>query len=418
MSAPPRQIPFDWKSDWKAVGKSSWQPERRAERGAPAEPSVASGAGGADGMVIAAAAVLTSVGVVMIYSATAAMALGATLPPHFVRHGVGIALGLLAGFIGFRVPLATWRRAAIGLWIAAVVLVAVTDVVGVKVNGARRWLAIPGLGQFQPGELAKVATLLAVASVLAARQGQSAFSLRALLVPAGLALVPAALLVAQPDMGNAVVLLALAGALLFVAGAPLRLFVLPALAGAAGLAAYVAAKPYAWSRIAGFLHPWETASREGYQLVQSFVAFGRGSAFGIGLGASRQKLAYLPEAHTDFILSVVAEELGLVGVLVVIGAFVALLLGGARIARRARDRFSLLVATAMTLFLTLPAAINGAVVMGLVPTKGLAMPFLSYGRSSTIACFLALGLLLGIARREAAPVRPTVAGAERRSVLA
>jgi cell division protein FtsW len=414
MSAPPRQIPFDWKSDWKAVGKAPWQP---AVRNAPAEPASPAEAGGADGLVLGAAAVLTSLGVVMIYSATSAMAQGAALPPHFVRHGVGIALGLVAGLAGYRVPLATWRRGALGFWLVMVLLVALTDVLGVKVNGARRWLAVPGLGQFQPGELAKVATLLAVASVLAGRQRVGAFSWRSLVAPVGLAAVPAALLLAQPDLGNAVVLLLLVGALVFVAGAPLRVFVLPALAGAAGLAAYVSVKPYAWNRIAGFLHPWETASREGYQLVQSFVAFGRGGAFGIGLGASRQKLAYLPEAHTDFILSVVAEEIGLVGVLVVIGAFVALLVGGARVARRARDHFSLLVATGMTLLLTLPAAINGAVVMGVVPTKGLAMPFLSYGRSSTIACFLALGLLLGIARREAAPVRPNVAGAERRGLL-
>jgi len=418
MSAPPRQIPFDFKSDWSSRSgdwrRAGWQAERKPGP-APAAPARGHGA---DGVVGVAAAVLAACGVVMIYSATSAMDPGAALPPLFLRHVAGVALGLVLGLAAWRMPLALWRRIAFALWIVSVALLALTDLFGVKVNGARRWLQVPGIGQFQPAEIAKLATLLAVASVLARREGQSAFSLRSLALPAGLAAAPAALLVLQPDMGNAVVLLALVGALVFIAGAPLRLFVVPILAGAAGLAAYVSAKPYAWARITGFLHPWETAGREGYQLVQSFVAFGRGGFFGIGLGASKQKLSYLPEAHTDFILSLVAEETGLVGVLIVLGTFAALLLGGARIARGARDRFSLLVASGMTLLLTLPAAINAAVVMGVVPTKGLGMPFLSYGRSSTLVCFVALGILLGIARREAAPARPPIAGAERRNVLA
>ncbi|HVP31456.1 MAG TPA: putative lipid II flippase FtsW [Myxococcota bacterium] len=371
---------------------------------------------GREGALVAAA-LLTLVGAVTIYSATTEPGQTSWLSPYFLRHAEGVLAAAALGFLASRLPLSTWRRSALVFWLGCVALLAATLVLGVRVNGARRWLEVPGVGHFQPVEFAKVATLLVASSFLARRQGDSAFGLRGLLPIAVVVGIPTALLLGQPDLGNAAVLCLLVGALLFVAGAPLRLFVVPAVLGALGLCVYVSLRPYAASRVTGFLHPWETAGREGYQLVQSFVGFGRGGLFGVGLGGSRQKLDYLPEAHTDFILSVVAEELGLVGVLAVLALFAMLLVAGVRIARRARERHALLVATAMTLFLTLPAAINGAVVMGLVPTKGLAMPFLSYGRSSSLACFLALGILVGIARREAAETPPTVAGAERRSLL-
>ena len=168
----------------------------------------------------------------------------------------------------------------------------------------------------------------------------------------------------------------------------------------------------------GFINPWQRATAEGFHLVQSFVAFGRGGGFGVGLGDGRQKLFYLPEAHTDFILSVVAEELGLAGVLLVLGAFAALVLAGTRVARRARDPFILLVAFAMTTLIALPAAVNAGVVMGVVPTTGFTLPFLSFGGSSLLSCSLALGILLRIAAREA-PVRPRrVAGAAPRGLVA
>jgi cell division protein FtsW len=180
---------------------------------------------------------------------------------------------------------------------------------------------------------------------------------------------------------------------------PLNKLVAPGCAGVLAVAAYVIRNPYALRRVTGFLDPWENALDEGFQLVQSFVAFGRGGLLGVGLGNSQQKLSYLPEAHTDFILALVAEELGLVGVLVVLGAFAALLFAGTRIARQAGDRFTLLLAFGLTAMLTVPALINGAVVMGLVPTKGLTLPFLSYGRTSLITNCFALGLLAAAGRR-------------------
>ena len=153
----------------------------------------------------------------------------------------------------------------------------------------------------------------------------------------------------------------------------------------------------------GFLDPWSRASAEGFQLVQSFVAFGRGGIAGVGLGDGRQKLYYLPEAHTDFVLSVVAEEAGLIGVLIVLGGFVALLIAGLRIALAATQRFALLLAFGMTALLTVPALLNAAVVMGCVPTKGLTLPFLSYGRSSLVVSCLAVGILFSVARANRAP---------------
>jgi cell division protein FtsW len=207
------------------------------------------------------------------------------------------------------------------------------------------------------------------------------------------------------------------GVLLFVAGTPLRMLSGLGALAMLGCATFVALRPYALARWKGFLAPWQTASGEGFQLVQSFVAFGRGGAFGVGLGDGRQKLSYLPEAHTDFILSVIAEELGLVGVLVVLGAFAALALAGMRIARRAREPFALLVAVGMTSLIVVPAAVNGAVVMGLLPTTGFTLPFLSFGSNSLVVCALAVGILLRIAAREAAPRRSGVTGAIARRLV-
>ncbi len=353
-----------------------------------------------DAALITAVALLAGFGLVMIHSTTAPMAgAGAFgLSPHFLRHAGALVLGVAGAALVSRLPLALWRGVALPLWLFAVALLVATLVDGVTVNGARRWLALPETDmRFQPVELVKVATVLAVATLVGRGETRPNSPAR-LWGPALLAIIPAALLVAQPDLGNAVVLLLLVGALLFVAGAPVRVFAAPAMVGLAGLAAYVATRPYAWSRLTGFLDPWARSDAEGFQLVQSFVGFARGGLFGVGIGDGLQKLYYLPEPHTDFILSVVAEEAGVVGVLAVLGAFAALSIAGLRIARAARDRFALLVAFGATLLLALPAALNAAVVTGSVPPKGLPLPFVSYGRTALLAAFLTTGLLLAVAR--------------------
>ena len=355
---------------------------------------------GVDPGISIASALLISMGVVMSYSATAALALDSRLPPLFFDHLVGVAIGLAAAAGAYTLSARALRRLAIPFWLLTVGGLLATVLLGVEVNGAQRWLEIPGVGfRFQPGELAKFATLLAVASWLSRKDDRRELSTRRSIQAAGIALLPAGLLVLQPDLGNAVVLVVLAAGLLFIAGTPWPRFVLPGVAGILLVGLYISVNDYARQRVIGFLDPFREVKGAGWQLVQSYVAFGQGGLLGQGLGNGRQKLDYLPEVHTDFVLSLVAEELGLIGVLFVLGAFAALWVTGMRVARRAQDRFDLLCAFAMVTLLTVPAMLNASVVMGLVPTKGLTLPFLSYGRTSLVMSCVALGILLGVARR-------------------
>jgi cell division protein FtsW len=362
--------------------------------------------GGLDTGVSLSSLILILFGVVMSYSATAALALDSTLPPLFFDHVTGLLAGIAFGALGYWAPPVVIRRLALPVWGISVLLLVVTLFAGIEVNGAQRWLELPGIGfRFQPGELAKCVTLIAVADWLSRKQDRRELTTRRTVEAAGIAIVPAGLLLLQPDLGNAVVLVALTALLLFLAGTPWPRFVLPGFAGILLVGIYILFNPYAMRRVTGFLDPFRDSLGSGWQLVQSYLAFGQGSWFGKGLGYSHQKLAYLPEAHTDFVLALVAEELGFVGVLVVLGAFAALWISGTRVARRARDKFDLLCGFGMVALLTIPAFLNASVVMGLVPTKGLTLPFLSYGRTSLVVCCFALGVLLGVARRHpASPV--------------
>ncbi|MFK7898439.1 MAG: FtsW/RodA/SpoVE family cell cycle protein [Myxococcota bacterium] len=361
---------------------------------------------GIDSGIAIAAGILLGMGVVMSYSATAALALDSAFPPLFFNHLTGIVAGAACGYAAYRLPAATLRGIALPLWALAIALLVATLAIGIEVNGAQRWVAIPGLGfRFQPGELAKCASLVAVAAWLSRKDDRRELSTRRSIQAAGIAVLPAALLLLQPDLGNAVVLVSLTAFLLFIAGTPWPRFVLPGIAGVALVGVYIANNAYAMRRVLGFMDPFREARGAGWQLVQSYVAFGQGGLLGQGLGNGRQKLEYLPEVHTDFVLALVAEELGLVGVLFVLGSFAALWIAGTRVAKRARDRFDMLLAFGMVTLLTVPAFLNASVVMGLVPTKGLTLPFLSYGRTSLVVSCIALGLLLGVARRHPATVR-------------
>jgi len=367
-----------------------------------------------DGGVIAAFSVLAGIGLVMIYSLTAPLSDASAMPPQFVRQLVTLVTSILVLIATLRVPLTVWRGLALPLWGSSVALLLATLVVGIEVNGARRWLELPGL-RLQAAEFAKFATVLAVAVLLAAKPSRKT-RLKPVFGAAALCVPPIALLLLQPDFGSSLVLCAAVGVLLFAAGIPMRLLIPPAVLSVGAAAIYIALRPYARVRWIGFLDPWATATHEGFQLVQSFVAFGRGGIFGVGLGGGRQKLYYLPEAHTDFILAGIAEELGLVGVLVVLGAFAALVWAGARIAQRARDPLAALVAIGMTSLVGIPAAVNASVVMGLLPTTGFTLPFVSYGGNSLLVCSLAVGILLRIGACEAAPDPKRISGASRRRI--
>ncbi len=370
-----------------------------------------------DGGLVVPATLLAGFGIVMVYSASAAQSLDEALPPQFARHVLAIALAVGCAAGASRVPLAVWNRIAFPLWIACGLGLLATLAFGVEVNGARRWLAIPGLSiHLQAGELAKWTTVLAVAAYLSReRDSRSAPDpARPLRVATLFTLPVVALLLLQPDFGSAALVTALVGLLLFTSGVPVRQLAVPAAIACLGSAVYASCRPYALARWKTFLDPWQEPLGDGFQLVQSFVAFARGGALGLGLGDGRQKLFYLPEAHTDFILAIVAEEVGLVGVLAVLGAFAALMVAGFRVARRARDPFALLLAFGMTALIGVPAAINAGVVMGLLPTTGMTLPFVSVGANSLITCALALGILVRIAGCEAAPERERVAGASTR----
>jgi cell division protein FtsW len=367
-----------------------------------------------DGGVIAAVSMLAGIGLVMIYSLTAPLSHTSAIPPQFARQLVALATSIVVLIAALRVPLAVWRRLALPLWGLSNVLLLATLFVGIEVNGARRWLELPGL-RLQAAEIAKFATVLAVAVLLTEVPSRKA-RLKPVIRAVAICIPPVALLLQQPDFGSSLVLCAAVGALLFAAGTPLRLLAPPAALAVGGTAVYVALKSYAHARWIGFLKPWETSTHEGFQLVQSFVAFARGGLFGVGLGGGRQKLYFLPEVHTDFILAGIAEELGLVGVLTVLGAFAAFVWAGGRIAQRARDPFAAVVAVGMTALIGIPAAVNAGVVMGLLPTTGFTLPFVSYGGNSLVICSLAVGILLRVGACEAAQVGPRISGASSRGV--
>ena len=367
-----------------------------------------------DGGVIASYSILAGIGLVMIYSLTAPLAATSAIPPQFIRQLISLATSLLVLIAALRVPLAVWRRLALPLWGVSSALLLATLVVGIEVNGARRWLELPGL-RLQAAEIAKFATVLAAAVLLTAPSSRRK-RLKPVICAAALCVPPVALLLQQPDFGSSLVLCAAVGVLLFAVGTPMRSLIAPTALAAGGTAVYIALKPYAHVRWIGFLDPWATSTREGFQLVQSFVAFGRGGLFGVGFGGGRQNLYFLPEVHTDFILAGIAEELGLVGVLVVLGAFAAFAWAGGRIAKRAHEPFAALVAIGMTSLIGIPAAINAAVVMGLLPTTGFTLPFVSYGGNSLLICSLAVGILLRIGACEAAPTPTRISGASRRRI--
>lgn len=321
-------------------------------------------------------------------------------PYHVVRkHLVSIVLGLLCCVAASRVPARTWERLAYPL--LAVVSLALVAVLipglGLVRGGARRWIGV-GLLNLQPSEFAKLITVLYLARSIV-RKGPRMQTFALGIVPHAIVVGALALLiVVEPDFGSAALLGTVLGAMLFAGGARLRDLLLPLLPAVLAGVYAISSSPYRLRRVTTFLDPWEDPRNAGFQLVQSFLAFGSGGLFGAGLGESKQKMFYLPEAHTDFIFSVVGEELGLIGALVLVTLFALLAFRGFRIAMLHPTPFGQLVAFGITLVLVLQAGINMAVVLGLLPTKGLALPFVSYGGSAMLAAMTGTGVLLGLSR--------------------
>ena len=342
-----------------------------------------------------------TVGFVMVASASFPLGVALGTPARFiVRHGAYLLLGVAALGVCLVVPLRVWQAIHRPMLIAALVLALLVLLPGIghMVNGSRRWI---GLGPFsvQAAEAAKFALVIYLAGYLTRNQAALVKDPIALLRPLVLVGVLCAMLLLEPDFGSVVVLTAVTGGVLFLAGARLRHFLLIVLVVGLSLALLSVLQPYRLQRLVTFLDPWSVAYGSGYQLTQALIAFGRGDWFGLGLGEGVQKLLYLPEAHNDFIFAVVVEELGLVGALLVFALLIALVLRIFRIARDAIDDgrpFAGYVAYGAGLLLGLQCVINVGVNTGTLPTKGLTLPFISYGGNSLIVCCALIGVVLRV----------------------
>ena len=350
-----------------------------------------------------AALLLAATGLVMVYSASIATAeenryTGHSATWFLMRHGMFFAVALAGALMVFLVPARHWQQAAPLLFLAGMALLVAVLVPGIgrEVNGARRWLALP-IVSAQPSELMKLAAVLYAADYTVRKHSVLKSFKRGLLPMLAVMLVVAWLLLREPDFGALVVIAASAFAVLFLGGMNGRHFaaLLAMLLG--GFAVLVLASPYRMHRIFGYMDPWSDAFGSGYQLSHALIAFGRGEWLGVGLGASVEKLHYLPEAHTDFLLAVLAEELGFAGVAAVVALFAWIVARAFAIAREARSRerhFAALAAQGIGIWLGAQAFINMGVNMGLLPTKGLTLPLMSYGGSGLVANFVAIAILL------------------------
>ncbi|WP_250458551.1 putative lipid II flippase FtsW [Microbulbifer litoralis] len=342
---------------------------------------------------------LVSIGVVMVASASIAFAADIYGDPWYFlkRHLLFLAVGAAAALVVSQVPLSAWSKLSWPLLVFACLLLLAVLVPGIgrEVNGSRRWLAFGGF-TVQPAEVAKFCLLVFFASFLT-RRNQQLRHWSSFMVPVVILGVVALMLLAQPDFGSVVVISGTVLAMVFLAGARLpHTFLLVALAASA-LALLALMSPYRLQRLTTFLDPWRDQFAGGYQLTQSLIAFGRGEWFGVGLGNSVQKLFYLPEAHTDFIFAILSEEWGMAGGLVVIGLFAALTWSLLRLVREALAQqkfFAALLAFGIAVLLSGQAFVNMGVASGLLPTKGLTLPFVSSGGSSLVICCALFALAL------------------------
>jgi cell division protein FtsW len=345
--------------------------------------------------------VLLSVGVVMVYSASAIMATERFRDPYFFlkKQLVWALLGSACLLSALRMDYRRLERLQWPILIAAAVLLVLVLVppFAQPINGTRRWLRI-GAVSFQPAELAKLALVVYLAAYLARRREGLAKFWGGLVPPLAISLTFALLVLAQPDLGNCLTLIMVTFGLLYLAGVRLRhlgMVLAPALP-LLMLAVWMA--PYRLRRITTFLDPWADQRGGGFQIIQSWLALGGGGLFGRGIGESRQKLFYLPESHTDFIFAVVGEELGFVGALGLLALFAVLIWRGLRVGVRAPDAFGAYLALGITVLIATQTLVNVGVVTGTLPTKGLPLPFVSFGGSALLMTMLATGVLLNISQ--------------------
>ncbi|MEO5676788.1 MAG: putative lipid II flippase FtsW [Usitatibacter sp.] len=358
-----------------------------------------------DQALLWSALLLAAVGLVMVYSASIAMAEAERFtgfrPGYFlVRHGAYLAVGLAVACAFFKVPVWLWQKASPWLFLFGVVLLIAVLIPGIgrEVNGSRRWIAV-GFGTFQPSELMKLFVVLYAADYTVRKAAFMDDFRKGFLPMFGVMTIIAFLLLREPDFGALVVVTTIAMAILFLGGLNWRLFASLAVLLAVAFVVLIFSSPYRFQRILGFMDPWADAYGKGYQLSHSLIAFGRGEWLGVGLGASIEKLFYLPEAHTDFLLAVIAEELGFAGVATVIALFLFLVHRAFAVGRQATSLeryFAALLAQGIGVWLAAQTFINMGVNMGLLPTKGLTLPLLSFGGTGIVVNCLALAILMRI----------------------
>ena len=355
-----------------------------------------------DRVLFTATLLLICVSVVMVYSASAVVALERFQQPYLflTKQALWSVLGLAVLVVAMRVDYRTYRNEPF-IWslLGVVFLMLVAVLFSAPVNGTRRWFGVGGLG-VQPSELAKIACVFFTALMLERRMHRID-DLSYSLLPIGLIIgLVVALILLQPDFGTSISLALVVAVMVFAAGLHYRYFVGLALAALPAIYLVLVAAPYRRRRLLAFWDPWADPLGDGFQIIQSLVAVGTGGVFGRGLMGGVQKLFYLPEPHTDFIYAVISEELGLIGATAILLCFCVIAWRGLRIAARAEDRFGSFVALGLTTMIAAQAFVNISVVLGLMPTKGIPLPLVSFGGSSLLINLLGMGVLLNISQHE------------------
>ena len=347
---------------------------------------------------------LLTMGVVMVLSSSYARAYydpgnitGGNAVYYFVRQLLFAVLGAAAMLFASRIPMGLYKRYAFHFLGAVLVLLLLVPFIGVKANGARRWLGVGGL-TVQPSELAKLAVIISFASLICRLRGRMGTFRYGILPFGAILLAIVGLLVLEPHFSASIIIIAIGAAMLFLGGVKLGWFAAAFGAVGAGVAALLTFFPYASSRINTRRDPFSSSSDEGYQIVQSLYSIGSGGLSGLGLGGSRQKFLYLPEEHNDFIFSVVCEEMGFIGAALILVLFALLILRGYWIAMHLPDRFSFLVCAGITTLLAIQVFLNVAVVTNLIPCTGISLPFFSYGGTALLIELFEMGIILGASR--------------------
>lgn len=346
--------------------------------------------------------IMLGIGLIMVYSSSIAIAEDENLVGYhyLIRQSIFIFIGLSVGYMAFQVPMTLWQKAAPYLFLATVMLLVLVLIPGVgkKVGGSQRWLSLYVVN-FQPSEFMKLFAAMYVADFAVRKSAQMDSFVRGFLPIVALMVLVGYLLLEEPDFGAFAVVTAIAISILWLAGIHIRIFMGLLVVMPVAFYFLIFSTEYRRNRMTGFMDPWADPFNTGYQLSHALIAFGRGEWFGVGLGASVEKLLYLPEAHTDFLLAVIAEELGFVGVVTVLGLFVWIVIRAFGIGKEAigNERyFSALLAQGLGVWIGIQAIINIGVNMGVLPTKGLTLPLLSFGGSGILANCIAIALLLRI----------------------